>query len=40
MASQTPARQPSSGLSFLDRYLPIWILIAMALGLGLGHMLP
>lgn len=40
MASQTPAQQPSSGLSFLDRYLPIWILIAMALGLGLGHMLP
>ncbi len=27
-------------LSFLDRYLPVWILAAMALGLGLGRVWP
>jgi arsenite transporter len=27
-------------LSTLDRYLPVWILVAMALGLGLGRAIP
>lgn len=38
-----PALAPTrliARLSFLDRYLPIWILVAMGLGLGLGRLWP
>ncbi|QBJ94396.1 arsenical-resistance protein [Streptomyces seoulensis] len=31
---------PAGRLSFLDRYLAVWILAAMAFGLGLGRLLP
>lgn len=34
-AAQEPAR-----MSFLDRFLPVWIILAMALGLGLGNWFP
>jgi ACR3 family arsenite transporter len=42
--SETAANQPESGLvgklSTLDRFLPVWIIVAMAVGLGLGRAVP
>jgi arsenite transporter len=34
------ASKPIAKLSQMDRFLPIWILVAMSLGLGLGKMIP
>ncbi|WP_439680836.1 ACR3 family arsenite efflux transporter [Embleya sp. MST-111070] len=36
----TPAGPVAGRLSFLDRFLAVWILIAMAAGLGLGRLVP
>ncbi|WP_405677040.1 ACR3 family arsenite efflux transporter [Streptomyces sp. NBC_01511] len=38
--SAAPERAVTGRLSFLDRYLAVWILAAMALGLGLGRVVP
>lgn len=39
--TQAPAGPaPAGRLSFLDRFLAVWILIAMAAGLGLGRLVP
>ncbi|WP_327299218.1 MULTISPECIES: ACR3 family arsenite efflux transporter [unclassified Streptomyces] len=38
--SSAPEQAVAGRLSFLDRYLAVWILAAMALGLGLGRVVP
>lgn len=46
VAAQPPGPAPTSGapvlqrLSTLDRFLPVWILLAMGVGLGLGALIP
>ncbi|GLW59124.1 ACR3 family arsenite efflux transporter [Kitasatospora phosalacinea] len=49
MPRTVPVPDPATGpeaasvagkLSFVDRYLAVWILVAMALGLGLGRLVP
>src|SRR5512137_188406 len=34
------AENSKSGLSFLDRFLTVWIFVAMGIGIGLGYFLP
>ncbi|KAG9383193.1 SBF domain containing protein [Pyrenophora tritici-repentis] len=36
-SSEKPALPPLKGLSFLDRFLVVWILLAMGIGIALGN---
>jgi ACR3 family arsenite transporter len=40
VAAEVDVRAVVGRLSFLDRFLPLWIVLAMALGLGLGAAVP
>ncbi|MGP3776235.1 ACR3 family arsenite efflux transporter [Streptomyces sp. SDT5-1] len=40
MSIDAPEKSVAGRLSFLDRYLAVWILAAMAVGLGLGRLIP
>nr|WP_031049851.1 ACR3 family arsenite efflux transporter [Streptomyces sp. NRRL F-5650] len=40
MSTAVPEGNVAGRLSFVDRYLAVWILAAMAVGLGLGRMVP
>jgi ACR3 family arsenite transporter len=40
MTATTDDRSVTSGLSLLDRWLPAWIAVAMAVGLGVGRLVP
>ncbi len=40
MNTSAPDQGVAERLSFLDRYLAVWILAAMAVGLGLGRLIP
>ncbi|MEU1822805.1 ACR3 family arsenite efflux transporter [Streptomyces abikoensis] len=40
MVTRTTTAPVAGRLSFLDRYLAVWILLAMGVGLGLGRLVP
>ena len=40
MSVQTPIRSVAGKLSTLDRFLPVWIVLAILAGLLLGRLIP
>lgn len=40
MKTETAVNKAANNMSFLDRYLTVWIFVAMAIGVAIGALFP